>query len=424
MTAGERMMERIRQLYPVCRSITGDGNRETLRILQERIPLTLYEVPSGTPVLDWVVPDEWNVREAWIKGPNGQTLVDFRKHNLHLVGYSNPVHGTMSLEALQQHLHSLPNQPNLIPYRTSYYGNTWGFCLSDEQRKSLPDGNYEVCIDADKKPGHLTYAEVDLPGDTEETFLISTHICHPSLCNDNLSGLAVAEELILRLLDLPRRHRFRFLFIPGTIGSITWLAQHRKDTKTIRHGLVLSCLGDAGPMTYKQSRRGNAEIDRISSSVLDPSNSGNRILPFEPYGYDERQFGSPGFNLPVGLLTRSPHGTFPEYHTSGDNLDLVRPEALEDSLQTLLRIVQTIDQSPRYRNTQPLGEPQLGRRGLYDVIGGANDQKQFQLALLWVLNQSDGTHSLADIAVASGMPDDIVQQAADALVEKELLECC
>ncbi len=418
---GADMHALARRLYPLCRSITGDGNRQTLALLSDILPLDIQEVPSGTPVLDWTVPPEWTIRDAWIRDPHGRKIVDFQASNLHVVGYSTPVRKTVPLDQLLPRLHSLPDHPDWVPYRTSYYKETWGFCVADALKQSLPPGNYEVCIDADLRPGHLTYGELELPGTVDAEFLISTHICHPSLANDNLSGMAVAIQLARLLSAVPRRHTFRFLFIPGTIGSITWLARNRERTARIRHGLVLSCLGDAGAPTYKQSRRGDAEIDRAVAHVLRRRYPSFQPQAFSPYGYDERQFGSPGFNLPAGLLTRSPHGSFPEYHTSADNLDLIHPDSLADSLRLLLETVAVVEHNAVFRNTQPFGEPMLGRRGLYDSLGGANDRHERQMALLWVLNQSDGGPSLLDIAERSGLPFPMIRQAADQLLAAGLL---
>jgi aminopeptidase-like protein len=409
------------RLYPICRSITGDGVRQTLAVLNERIPLQIHEVPSGTPALDWTVPDEWNPRAAWIKDPDGRTVVDFQNHNLHLVNYSQPIHQTLSLDELAPHLHSLPDHPDWIPYRTSYYAPAWGFCLPHSLRQSLQPGPYEVFIDANLRPGHLTYAEHVLPGATDEEVLLSVHLCHPSLANDNLSGIAIAAQLAERLAALPRRLTYRFLFIPGTIGSIVWLSRNPDCAARVRHGLVLSCLGDPGAPTYKKSRRANAPIDRAVALALRDRDAPHEILDFSPYGYDERQYGSPGFNLPVGLLTRSQHGTYPQYHTSADNLDFIRPEALADSLLLLLRTLEILEGDATYLNLLPCGEPQLGRRGLYDSIGGANERHQRQMALLWVLNQSDGDHSLLDVADRSGLPFPRIREAADRLLDAHLL---
>jgi aminopeptidase-like protein len=418
---GREMLELVTRLYPICRSITGAGTRQTLAILSESLDLQIHEVPSGTPVLDWTVPPEWNVRAAWIKDPQGRKIVDFARHNLHVVNYSLPVHQTLSLEQLAPHLHSLPDRPDWIPYRTSYYQATWGFCLADALKQTLVPGDYEVFIDADLKPGHLTYGELVLPGATADEFLFSTHVCHPSLANDNLSGIAVATQLAQLLAKIPRRYTYRFLFIPGTIGSITWLARNAERVQNIRHGLVLSCVGDAGCPTYKKSRCGNAPIDQAVAHVLRHSGRAHGLQDFSPYGYDERQYGSPGFNLPVGLFMRSPHGTYPEYHSSGDNLDFVRPDALADSLRLLIETVEVIEGNDVYLNTHPKGEPQLGRRGLYDQVGGANERHARQMAMLWALNQSDGGPALLDIAEKSGLPFSRLREAADRLLACGLL---
>ena len=417
--AGEAMHALVAELYPICRSITGEGLRETLRRLQRLVPLELHEVPSGTQVLDWTVPKEWNVRDAWVADPTGERVVDFRAHNLHVLNYSTPVRRRMSLAELRPHLFTLPEHPDWIPYRTSYYAENWGFCLAHRALERMREGEYEVCIDSTLQPGHLTYGELFLPGTSEDEILFSCHSCHPSLANDNLAGTAVAVWLARQLSALPRRHGMRFLFIPGTIGSITWLAGNEAAAGRIRHGLVLSCLGDAGRSTYKRSRRGNAPVDRAAAHVLRHAGD-HELLDFIPYGYDERQYCSPGFDLPVGCLTRTPNGRFPEYHTSADNLDFVKPAALEDSLAKALAIVEVLEQDGTYLNLSPKGEPQLGRRGLYGNTGGTTPPG-FEMALLWVLNLSDGRHGLLDIAERSGTPFRVIRQAADALVKHALL---
>lgn len=418
-TTGAELHAFARELYPICRSITGDGFRQTMRLLRQRIPLELREVPSGTQVFDWTVPREWNVREAWIADPSGNRIVDLRDHTLHLVSYSTPVRQRMSLAELRPHLHALPNQPDLIPYRTSYYKDDWGFCLTQRQLASLPEGEYEVCIDSTLAPGHLTYGELVLPGETTDEILLSIHSCHPSLANDNLSGMVIATALATRLAAMPRRHTFRFLFIPGTIGSITWLALHQEQAPRIKHGLVLSCLGDPGSSTYKRSRRGDAMVDRAAAHVLRHAGE-HTLLDFIPYGYDERQYCSPGFNLAVGCLTRTPNGKFPEYHTSADNLEFITPAALADSLEKVERIIEILEQDGRWVNQNPYGEPQLGRRGLYRATGGQN-LPGFEMALLWVLNFSDGEHPLLEIAERAGMPFRVILEASRALAGVGLL---
>jgi aminopeptidase-like protein len=417
------MMSLIEALYPLCRSITGEGLRQSLRRIAREIPLTVVEVPTGTPVFDWTVPREWTVRQAYVETLDGRRVVDFASSNLHLLQYSVPINRIVEREELLRHSHTLPEAPDWIPYRTSYYREDWGFCLSQRQADALSEPRYHVVIDTTLAPGHLTYGELVLPGAREEEVLISCHSCHPSLANDNLSGMAVATMLARRLMARDRRLTYRFLFIPGTIGSLVWLAANEAVVPRITHGLVLSCLGDGAALTYKQSRRGNAAIDRIVAHVLQTSGEPYRVLPFTPYGYDERQYCSPGFDMPVGCLMRSPNGTFPEYHTSADNLGFLRPAALAGSLAAVTQIVDVIEGDGVYRNLSPKGEPQLGKRGLYRPIGGKKEAGggADQMALLWVLNLADGRHSLLDTAERAGMPFAAIRTAADALIEKELL---
>ncbi|WP_262379302.1 DUF4910 domain-containing protein [Nonomuraea sp. PA05] len=415
---GEEMHALVERLYPLCRSITGDGVRATLGVVGELLDLAVHEVPTGTQVLDWTIPREWNIRDAWIKNPAGERVVDFRRSNLHVVGYSVPVSATMTLDELRPHLHTLPDQPGLVPYRTSYYAETWGFCLSQDTLDAMGEGPFEVVIDSTLADGHLTYAEHVVPGSGEDEVLISCHVCHPSLANDNLAGIAVATALARRLKE--PRHTYRFVFAPGTIGAITWLARNRERTGRIKHGLTLACAGDQGALTYKRSRRGDAPIDRAMAIVL--RDRPHTILDFSPYGYDERQYCSPGFDLPVGSLTRTPYAGYPEYHTSGDDLDFVSPQAMADTLETLWSAVEVLERDGRYENLSPYGEPQLGRRGLYGSLGGRSDTKQAQMAMLWVLNLSDGEHSLLDVAGRSGLPFRAVAEAAAALEGAGLLK--
>ncbi|TMA25741.1 MAG: DUF4910 domain-containing protein [Deltaproteobacteria bacterium] len=409
------------ELFPICRSITGAGLRQTLDILGRGLPLERHRVASGTRVLDWTIPPEWNIREAWIRDPHGERVVDFAHHNLHVVNYSKPIRARMSLAALRPHLHTLPDRPHWIPYRTSYYEPTWGFCLEHARAERLSEGEYEVYIDATLADGHLDWAELALPGESTDEVLLSCHACHPSLANDNLSSLAVASQLASLLRRARRRFTYRFLFIPGTIGAIAWLAANEARVGAIRHGLVLACLGDPGPFTWKRSRRGNSATDRAVEFALRRSERKCEVRPFTPYGYDERQFNSPGFDLPVGRLTRTPNGEYPEYHTSADDLSLIRPDALAESLDLLLRIVEVIEGDRTYTNTQPKGEPQLGRRGLYGALGGLPDPGARSLAMLWVLNLSDGRHSLLDIAERADLSFDLVRETAELLETHELL---
>jgi aminopeptidase-like protein len=417
--AGERLHALVRELFPICRSITGDGVRETLAAVGRRIPLDVHEVPSGTPALDWTVPNEWNVRDAYV-ARDGRRIVDFQESNLHLVNYSEPFRGTLSLDELRPRLHSLPDHPSWIPYRTSYYKRTWGFCLSDEQLEGLEPADYEVVVDTTLEPGSLTYGECFLPGEREEEVLLTTHVCHPSLANDNLSGIAVLTELGALLRDAPRTFSYRLLFIPGTIGSITWLARNKQHVDRIVAGLTLACLGDGAPLTYKRSRRGNGMTDRAATYALPRVDDQTRFVDFIPWGWDERQFNSPGFDLPVGCLSRSREGEYTEYHSSADGIDLVRPEALEQALAGVVEVLRVVDDDRSYVNLAPEGEPQLGRRGLYPSVGGPAAEQE-QLATLWVLNQSDGRNSLLDIAERSGLPFEVLRDVALRLLRGDLL---
>jgi aminopeptidase-like protein len=407
------------ELYPICRSLTGEGVRATFAILERELDLRLErtEVPSGTQVFDWTLPREWNIRDAWIQAPDGTRVVDFRDSNLHVLGYSTPIHERLQLWELRDHLFTHPDNPDWIPFRTSYYAENWGFCLSSRRLEQLADGEYEAVIDSSLTEGHVTYAEVSLSGELPDEMLFTTYVCHPSLCNDNLSGIVLTGALAKYLRPMALRLSYRFLFGPGTIGPLCWLWKNEASLDRIKHGLVLSCLGDPGAPSYKRSRREKAEIDQAAANVV--RSAGGTILPFEPWGGDERQFCSPGFDLPVGALTRTPADRFPGYHSSADDLDLVRPEFLADSFRRCLEIVDILETNTRYRNLNPKGEPQLGKRGLYrSVAGGSSTEK----ALLWVLNLSDGEHSLLDISDRSGLPYPTIREAADALREHALLE--
>jgi aminopeptidase-like protein len=421
-TAGADMHALVAELYPICRSITGDGLRETLRLIGRQVPLQVTEVPSGTQVLDWTVPREWNVRDAYVADAGGNRVIDFRRSNLHLVNYSVPIRKRMPLAELRPHLHTLPAHPDWVPYRTSYYEEAWGFCLSQRQLDALPDGDYEVVIDSTLAPGHLSYGERVLPGDSEDEILISSHVCHPSLADDNLAGIAVSVFLARALAARPRRrHTLRFLYAPGTIGAITWLARNRERAGRIKAGMTFSCLGDSHPFTYKRTVAGDADIDRAAAHVLGRGGTPHQLIDFFPYGYDERQFGSPGFRLPVGSLMRGRHGQFPEYHTSGDDLGFVSAERLAESLRVVTEIVDVIDGNRRFRNLEPYGEPQLGRRGLYRAMGGT-EIPDLQFAMLWVLNLSDGRPTLLDIAERSKLSFAAVKAAAELLEQHGLLQ--
>jgi aminopeptidase-like protein len=412
---GQTLYDCVTELYPLCRSLTGEGLRETLRRLQRRLPLRLHEVPTGTEVFDWTIPKEWNIGDAYVKNAWGERVVDFQRSNLHVVSYSVPVRRRMSLAELRPHLHTLPDRPDWVPYRAAFYAETWGFCLSQRQLDALPDGQYDVCIESTLEPGSLTYGECLVPGESTDEVLISVHVCHPSLANDNLSGIAIAAHLGQLLAPLALRYSYRFLFLPGTIGPIAWLARNESSVSRIRHGLVLVCLGDAGSLTYKKSRRGDAIIDRAAAHVLRHAGD-HEVQEFSPYGYGERQYCSPGFDLPVGRLSRTPHGCFPEYHTSADDLDFVRPSQLAGSLMACLDVFDVLEHDRMYLNQNPKCEPQLGKRGLYRDIGDD------EMAMLWVLNQSDGRHSLLDIADRSGCAFATIRRAATVLEKSGLLK--
>jgi aminopeptidase-like protein len=419
---GKAMHDLIADLYPICRSITGDGVRETLLHIGRRIPITLHEVPTGTRAFDWEIPPEWNIRDAWVKDGHGRRVIDFRAHNLHVMSYSEPVRTYLTRDELERRVFTLPDHPQWIPYRTSYYERNWGFCATHDTLASLPDGDYEVCIDSTLEAGSLSYGEVLLEGATEAEVLLSIHICHPSLANDNLSGIALAVLAAEHLQRAQLRYSYRILFIPGTIGSIAWLARNEAEVERVRHGLVLAGVGDPGPHTYKRSRREDATIDRAVEHVLATSGHEHVVLDWSPYGYDERQFCSPGFDLPVGRLSRSPHGEYPEYHTSADDLDFVRPESLAESLSTLLTVLEVLEGDAQYLNRNPKCEPQLGRRSLYRSVGGAVDRRALEMALLWVLSLSDGDWSLLDIARRAGLSFDALREAATVLEQHDLVE--
>jgi aminopeptidase-like protein len=421
---GRAMHDLMVELYPICRSITGNGVRETLRSLQKVLPLEMHEVLSGTKVFDWTVPLEWNVTDAYVMNREGKRVIDFKAHNLHLMSYSSPVRKKMPLADLRPHLFTLPDYPEWIPYRTSYYKENWGFCLRHADFERLPDEEYEVVIDSSLQAGSLTYGEAYLPGEISDEILISCHVCHPSMCNDNLSGMAVAVKLAETMAIRQRRYSYRFLFIPGTIGSITWLAQNEQHVFRIKHGLVLTGVGDAGNVTYKKSRRSNADIDRAVAHILKHSGRPYAIIDFFPYGYDERQYCSPGFDLPVGCFMRTPHGEYPEYHSSADNLDFVKTESLVDSYGLCLEVIELLEGNRSYLNQNPKCEPQLGRRGLYRSVAGQQERQTKELAILWVLNGSEGSTTLLDIAERADIPFRHIYTAAIELEGVGLLREC
>jgi aminopeptidase-like protein len=420
IASGPDMLALATELYPICRSITGNGVRKSLELIGRHIELKRHEVPSGTRVFDWEVPPEWNIDEAYVLDPQGRKVVDFAEHNLHILNYSEPANVSLPLEDLRSKLHSLPEQPDWIPYRTSYYRRQWGFCLRHRDLAALTPGKYGIRIDSSLAPGSLSYAECVLPGRLKDEVLFFTHTCHPSLANDNTSGMSLAPALAAWIAGEARRFSYRFVFAPGTIGSLCWLKRNEHRLARVRHGLVLGLLGDPAALTYKYSRRGDCEIDQVVPYVLRSMDPRNGTIPFEPYGYDERQLCSPGFNLPVGRLTRSVNDGYPQYHSSADDLNLISPGRLQESLDACKRIVEVLESNRRYVNMAPKGEPRLGKRGLYGNVGGRSPADR-ERAMLWVLNQSDGSASLLDITQRSQIGYADTRAAAEDLAAAGLL---
>lgn len=415
----ERTYTLLARLMPLPRSLTGQGVRRTLELVSQRLPLHVHEVPSGTQAFDWTVPKEWTVREAYIAFEDGRRIVDVADNALHLVGYSVPFEGRLTLAELRPHLHTLPDQPDAVPFRTSYYNEAWGFCLAQRVLDELPaDATFVVRVDTSLEAGSMTYGEAVIPGDSADEVLLSTHICHPSMANDNASGIALLAELGHLLHDVSHRLTYRLLFVPGTIGSVTWLSRNEDAVGRIAHGLVLTGVGSPGPLVYKQSRDGTRMVDRAAGAVI--ARRGGEVRPFSPWGYDERHYNAPGFNLPVGRLTRTPHGEFAEYHTSSDDLSLVDPQTLGDSLLAFLEVLDVLENDEFLVNLQPKSEPQLGKRGLYPKMGGKSADAAV-MAMLWTLNLSDGSHSLLDVADRAALPFAAIRRAAEALRSAGLL---
>jgi len=411
-------------LWSLNRSLTGEGNRESLRILSELVDLKVHEIPSGTACFDWNVPPEWNAREAWIKDPNGNIVVDFRENNLHLLGYSTPIHAKMSLAELKPHLYSLPDNPDWIPYRTSYYKERWGFCLTHNLLISLPDGEYEVFIDSTlDKNGSMTIADAVIEGETEEEIMFSTYICHPSMANNELSGPLVQAFLYQAIKALGKtRYTYRFAFLPETIGAIYYLSQHGEHLKEkLRAGYVLNCIGDAGKFTYKRSRQLTSLADRAAETVLAQTKIGCHAEDFFPLGSDERQYCSPHFDLPMGSVMRTRYYNYPEYHTSADNKDFISFEAMETSILRLLDIIKLLEANAFYVNQMPHCEPQLGKRGLYPNLGSDTSTRLRVGAMMWTLNLADGKHDLIDIVRRSGQPVSEILEVVKTLTEHGLL---
>lgn len=417
------MMNYFDRLFPICRSITGDGVRETLKILSEIIPLHIHETASGTTCFDWTIPDEWNIREAYIETLNGERLIDFKNNNLHVMNYSVPVNAVLSHSDLMKRIHSIPTQPEAIPYRTSYYSDNWGFSIKENQRHLFKHDSYKVVIDSTKAPGHLTYGDLVLKGESEEEILLSTYVCHPSMANNELSGPLVTAFLYKKIASLPRRRfTYRFVFAPETIGVIAYLSKYGEIMKkNIHAGYVLTCCGDKGNYTYKKSRRGNSISDRAALQMLTDLRKKVKVVDFFPSGSDERQYCSPGFNFPVGSIMRTMYGDFPQYHTSLDNRDLVSEESFQDSVETYYAVILALEANHTYVSNNPYCEPQLGKRGLYPTVGGGLGDEAVR-AIQYLMNYSDGENDLLEIANKSGLSMTEITVAAKHLIQGGLLK--
>jgi aminopeptidase-like protein len=418
---GQAMHDLARRLWPIHRSITGDGTRASLAILREYLPdLVMHEVPSGTQVFDWIIPEEWTIRGATLTDPNGKVVVDLADNNLHVLGYSTAVDTTLPLAELQEHLHSIPEQPEAIPFLTSYYHPNWGLCLTHEQRESLVPGDYHVNIDAEHKVGSLTYGELVIPGESQDEIFISTYICHPSMANNELSGPVVATALARWVYSQPRHYTYRFAFVPESIGAITYTSQrlhHLKDR--VVAGFNLTCIGDDRAYTYLESRMGNLRIDRIAKRVLQ-TKPNPRHYTYLHRGSDERTYCAPGIDLPLISLMRSRYGDYPEYHTSMDDLeDVVTPSGLQGGLDFVRECITELEEVPVLSATC-LAEPQLGRRNLYHSMLNKNTSDIVMLRTN-ILAYSDGHHSVRDVADICGVREDVVATTVEELLRAGLL---
>jgi aminopeptidase-like protein len=421
VTAGDSILRLVQRLWPICRSITGPGVRATLQIIREHLAnLVIHEVPTGTPCYDWTVPKEWSIRDAYVLAPDGRKIIDFAENNLHVVSYSVPVDLDVTLEELQSHLHSIPEQPNAIPYVTSYYKEAWGFCLAHSLRERLVAGTYKVRIDSELKNGSLSYGELILPGRSDREILFSTYVCHPSLANNELSGPAVATALAAWLTSRDRRYTYRFAFVPETIGAVCYVSRHLEHLKRkVAAGFVITCAGDERAWSFMPSRGGNTLSDRAARHVLRHMAGSFQEYSFLERGSDERQYCSPGVDLPVSSIMRSKYGTYPEYHTSLDNLELVTARGLGDAFAAYQAVTMTLeaDCTPRYR---VLCEPMMGRYGLRPTMGkrGLTEESRTYGN---ILAYADGQHSLLEIADILGRPIWELRPLVDRLIELDLL---
>jgi aminopeptidase-like protein len=418
---GPFMHRLMTELFPICRSITGDGVRETLRIIQDHIPLNIFEVPSGTKAFDWTVPKEWNIRDAFVLDPEGRKIIDFNESNLHVLGYSAPVAKSVSLAELQKHLHSLEEQPDAVPWVTSVYEERWGFCLAHNKRVQLKEGVYKVYIDSELKEGSLTYGEAIIPGSSNKEIFISTYVCHPSMANNELSGPVVATMLAKWLAREPRRFTYRIIFIPETIGSIVYLSRNLQLMKrnTIA-GFNLTCVGDERAYSYLPSRNGSTLADRVALNILKNKHPHFRQYSYLERGSDERQYCSPGVDLPVVSIMRTKYREFPEYHTSLDNLDFVTPAGLQGSFALHKDCIELLERNRVYK-TRCLGEPQLGKRGLYPTISTKESHRRV-VDMLNFIAYADGTNDLIDISNTIGIPASQLYPIVDKLLASDLLQ--
>jgi aminopeptidase-like protein len=421
----DTMYKLLTEMFSYNRSITGDGVRKTLKRILDEIPIKLTSVKSGTKVFDWVVPDEWNVYSAKIYDSSGELIVDFDENNLHLMSYSVPIDTVLTLQQLKRHIITDKSRPDWIPYSTSYYKDGWAFCLPYNFVKEMVDDNYKVEIDSIKEPGELIYAESFIDNKAKKDVLISSYICHPSMANDSLSGVVLSIQLYKEIKKMDNlNYNYRFLFTPETIGTICFLDTNKRDIKkTIEYGLVATCLGDPGEFTYKKTRDGNRNIDRIVKYIFEKRKIVNNVLDFTPLGSDERQYCSPGFDLSVGVLTRSMYGKFAEYHTSADNLDFVTPRSLQESLEMYIEVIRTYEANCKFSRPKPFCEPQMGKYDLYREKGGAGEDSLDDIVQqrMWILNYADGKTDLLEISEKSGFDIFSLKSASKALISNGLI---
>lgn len=418
---GGQIYQLISDLFPITRSITGDGVRQSFALIRKHIPIRIHEVPSGTTVLDWTVPPEWNISDAYIENDKGEKIVDFKKNNLHVLGYSIPVDETLTRKQLDEHLYSIPENPTAIPYRTSYYKKQWGFCLSHQQRMRLKNGKYHVCIKSSLKSGSLTYADIIIPGTSKKEILLSTYICHPSMANDNLSGVALTTFLSKWLLrQKKRRYTYRLVFVPETIGALTYLSKHyKKMRKEVVAGFILTCLGNDAAFSYLPSKYGDTLADRVAKYALKTTGKPFTSYSFLMRGSDERQYCSPGIGLPIVSVMRSKYCEFSQYHTSQDNLQFVTPHALEESFVLYQRMITILEMNKTY-TANCLGEPQMGKRNLYPTIGMPYLPPETE-KIMNLLMYADGGNDLLRIHELTGISVESLHEIAAVLTKQKLL---